>query len=296
MSKIDKLKEQHPELNVSIIDLLSKIDPSGTNKYVEFLIKQIKNSYDYDGDNTNLSLHIITEIVGYLNVETLNEFDRHCKAGRIIKNDISQYKKWTEMKESVRIANEVVKQKELEKQVIKLLDNNDYCVVIPLSYEASKIYGANTKWCTTQEQHWKNYIDVYKLIYIMDKVKNDKYAVSIKTKSKNKIQGWLSDDTEVSPLTLPISSEVITLIMNEINKDESIVEMEEYSKMNNKLPYPKKSITFDGWSSVQQLMDEYGLHIDTSDSNGFRYIGGVDLSDSNDNPHLRYTIRERNRG
>ena len=45
MSKIDKLKEQHPELNVSIIDLLSKIDPSDTNKYVEFLIKQIKNFY-----------------------------------------------------------------------------------------------------------------------------------------------------------------------------------------------------------------------------------------------------------
>ena len=291
MSKIDKLKEQHPELNVSIIDLLSKIDPSDTNKYVEFLIKQIKNSYDYDGDNTNLSLYIITEIVGDVNVETLNEFDRHCKANRIKKNDISQYKNWTEMKESVRITNESVKQKELETQVIKLLDNDEYCVVIPLSYEASKIYGANTKWCTTQEQHWKNYIRDYKLIYIMDKVKNDKYAVSIKTGDKSKIQGWLSDDKEVSPLTLPISSEVITLIMNEINKDESIVEMEEYSKMDNKIPYQKKSITFDGWSSVQQLIDEYGLHIDTSDSNGFRYIGGVDLSDSNRNPYLNYITR-----
>ena len=247
MSKIDKLKEQHPELNVSIIDLLSKIDPSDTNKYVEFLIKQIKNSYDYDGDNTNLSLYIMTEIVGDVNVETLNEFDRHCKVNRIKKNDISQYKNWTEMKESVRIANEVVKQKELEKQVIKLLDNDEYCVVIPLSYEASKIYGANTKWCTTQETHWKNYIRDYKLIYIMDKVMNDKYAVSIKTGDKSKIQGWLSDDKEVSPLTLPISSEVITLIINEINKDESIVEMEEYSKMDNKIPYQKKSITFDGW-------------------------------------------------
>ena len=291
MSKIDKLKEQHPELNVSIIDLLSKIDPSDTNKYVEFLIKQIKNSYDYDGDNTNLSLYIITEIVGDVNVETLNEFDRHCKANRIKKNDISQYKNWTEMKESVRITNESVKQKELETQVIKLLDNDEYCVVIPLSYEASKIYGANTKWCTTQEQHWKNYIRDYKLIYIMDKVKNDKYAVSIKTGDKSKIQGWLSDDKEVSPLTLPISSEVITLIINEINKDESIVEMEEYSKMDNKIPYQKKSITFDGWSSVQQLIDEYGLHIDTSDSNGFRYIGGVDLSDSNRNPYLNYITR-----
>ena len=291
MSKIDKLKEQHPELNVSIIDLLSKIDPSDTNKYVEFLIKQIKNSYDYDGDNTNLSLYIITEIVGDVNVETLNEFDRHCKVNRIKKNDISQYKNWTEMKESVRITNESVKQKELETQVIKLLDNDEYCVVIPLSYEASKIYGANTKWCTTQEQHWKNYIRDYKLIYIMDKVKNDKYAVSIKTGDKSKIQGWLSDDKEVSPLTLPISSEVITLIINEINKDESIVEMEEYSKMDNKIPYQKKSITFDGWSSVQQLIDEYGLHIDTSDSNGFRYIGGVDLSDSNRNPYLNYITR-----
>ena len=291
MSKIDKLKEQHPELNVSIIDLLSKIDPSDTNKYVEFLIKQIKNSYDYDGDNTNLSLYIITEIVGDVNVETLNEFDRHCKVNRIKKNDISQYKNWTEMKESVRITNESVKQKELETQVIKLLDNDEYCVVIPLSYEASKIYGANTKWCTTQETHWKNYIRDYKLIYIMDKVMNDKYAVSIKTGDKSKIQGWLSDDKEVSPLTLPISSEVITLIINEINKDESIVEMEEYSKMDNKIPYQKKSITFDGWSSVQQLIDEYGLHIDTSDSNGFRYIGGVDLSDSNRNPYLNYITR-----
>ena len=292
MSKIDKLKEQHPELNVSIIDLLSKIDPSDTNKYVEFLIKQIKNSYDYDGDNTNLSLYIMTEIVGDVNVETLNEFDRHCKVNRIKKNDISQYKNWTEMKESVRITNESVKQKELETQVIKLLDNDEYCVVIPLSYEASKIYGANTKWCTTQEQHWKNYIRDYKLIYIMDKVMNDKYAVSIKTGDKSKIQGWLSDDKEVSPLTLPISSEVITLIINEINKDESIVEMEEYPKVNKIITtHSKKSITFDGWSSVQQLIDEYGLYIGTSDSNSFRYIGGVDLSDSNRNPYLNYITR-----
>jgi hypothetical protein len=296
MSKIDKLKEQHPELNVSIIDLLSKIDPSDTNKYVEFLIKQIKNSYDYDGDNTNLSLYIITEIVGDVNVETLNEFDRHCKANRIKKNDISQYKNWTEMKESVRITNESVKQKELETQVIKLLDNDEYCVVIPLSYEASKIYGANTKWCTTQEQHWKNYIRDYKLIYIMDKVKNDKYAVSIKTGDKSKIQGWLSDDKEVSPLTLPISSEVITLIINEINKDESIVEMEEYPKVNKIITtHSKKSITFDGWSSVQQLIDEYGLYIGTSDStNTHHYIGGADLStDYQINSHGCSIIRTR---
>ena len=124
---------------------------------------------------------------------------------------------------------------------------------------------------------------------------NDKYAVSIKTGDKSKIQGWLSDDKEVSPLTLPISSEVITLIINEINKDESIVEMEEYPKVNKIITtHSKKSITFDGWSSVQQLIDEYGLHIDTSDSNGFRYIGGADLStDYQINSHGCSIIRTR---
>lgn len=131
----------------------------------------------------------------------------------------------------------------------------------------------------------------------MDKVKNDKYAVSIKTGDKSKIQGWLSDDKEVSPLTLPISSEVITLIINEINKDESIVEMEEYSKMDNKIPYPKKSVDVNDYSSsMQEMFNRYIRDLPLADSNGFSYIGGVDLSDPNRNPYLNYIIRQRNRG
>ena len=42
MSRIDKLKQQHPELNVTIIDLMAKVDPTGSYKYTEFLIKRIK--------------------------------------------------------------------------------------------------------------------------------------------------------------------------------------------------------------------------------------------------------------
>lgn len=280
MSKIDKLKEQHPELNVSIIDLLTKIDPSDTNKYIEFLIKQLKNSYGYDEGQEDVSLYLITEIVGVENVTTLNEFDIHCKASRVKKNDISQYKTWREMKQSVKIADEIVRQKELEKQVVKLMDNDEYCVLIPLSYEASKIYGANTKWCTTQEVHWKNYIQSYKLIYIIDKKINDKYAVSIAVNNKDKIQAWLSDDNEVHILNLPVSVEVINLIVKEINKNESIVGMEEYSKVNNIIPIPKKSDTYDVWSpSVQSLINQYIRGMDSdytyyrnnNDDNSFDY-------------------------
>lgn len=289
MSKIDKLKEQHPELNVSIIDLLTKIDPSDTNKYIEFLIKQLKNSYDYDEDITNLSLHLITEIVGVENVTTLNEFDIHCKSNRVKKNDISQYKTWSEMEKSVSIADEIVRQKELEKQVVKLMDNDEYCVLIPLSYEASKIYGANTKWCTTQEPHWNNYIINYKLVYIMDKVKNDKYAVSIKANDKDRIQAWLSDDKEVHILNLPVSVEVINLIVKEVNKDEPIIKMEEYSKVNNVITtHPKKSDTYNVWApSVQSLINEYIRNIDGN----HRYYHDNDNNITFDNDNNTFDYR-----
>jgi hypothetical protein len=44
MSRIDKLKEQHPELNISVIDLLSKVDPTDSYKYTEFLVKKLKSN------------------------------------------------------------------------------------------------------------------------------------------------------------------------------------------------------------------------------------------------------------
>jgi hypothetical protein len=126
---------------------------------------------------------------------------------------------------SVREAEEIQKQKEAEKQVVKLLDNDEYCVVVPLSYEASKIYGANTKWCTTQEKYWNDYIKNYKLIYIIDKVNNEKYAISRKKDDELKIQGWMSDDKEVNPMMLPLPSEIMTLVISEVKKKESVSDL-----------------------------------------------------------------------
>jgi hypothetical protein len=263
MSKIDKLKEQHPNLNVSIIDLLAKIDPSNTNKYLHFLINRLKEGYDYD-EGDDIGLYLITEILGPDRIELLNEFDIHCNANRIPKNDISQYKSWDEMSDSVKGAEEILKQKELEKQVIKLLDTDEYCVVIPLSHEASKIYGSNTKWCTTQESHWLNYIDKYKLIYIIDRINNDKYAVSIKQGDSSKIQGWLADDKEVSPLTLPISFDVINIIISEIKKDETIMDLEDYKKIHSKIGKSKSKTDVGNQyhDSISQLINQYIMGID----------------------------------
>jgi hypothetical protein len=267
MSRLDKLKQQHPEFNISIIDLMGMIDPTDTYKYTEFLIKQLKEWFD-GKTHEETQLIMGAELIGEDNVVSLNEFEIHCRAARIKKNDIGQHSGFRSIKDSVKDAEQIQKQKDTEKQVIKLLDNDEYCVVIPLSYDASRVYGSNTKWCTTQERYWNDYIDKYKLIYIIDRINNDKYAVSIKQGDSTKIQGWLSDDKEVSPLTLPISVDVINIIISEIKKDETIMDLEDYKKIHSKINESKSKIDVGNQhhDSISQMINQYITGIDT----GFR--------------------------
>jgi hypothetical protein len=223
MSRLDKLKEQHPELNVSVMDIIAKLDPTKTYKYTDFLIKKFKEFYsEYDDWAIGLGL----EMMGSENMESLNEFEIHAKANRITNPDISQYKDFNQINKAVEEADEKVKLKELEKQVIKLFDNDEWSVVIPLSYEASKTYGANTKWCTTQERYWDEYIISYKLIYIQNKKTNEKYAVSRHWENSKKIQAWMSNDDESNPMLLPLPSEVMSVIICEVNKTETVLELQ----------------------------------------------------------------------
>jgi hypothetical protein len=229
MSRLDRLKEQHPELNISVMDVIAKLDPTNTYKYTEFLVKKFKEFYgDYDDWVVGLGL----EMMGSENMGFLNEFEIHAKANRITNPDISQYGDFNQIEAAVKDANEKVKMKELEKQVIKLFDNDEWSVVIPLSYEASKIYGANTKWCTTQERYWEDYYKTYKLIYIQNKKTNEKYAVSRHWEDNKKVQAWMSNDDESSPMLLPLPLEVMSVVICEVNKTDTIFELQSKHGIN----------------------------------------------------------------
>lgn len=218
MSRLDKLKEQHPELNITIIDLIGMLDPTNTYKYSEFLIKKLKTWY---GD-ADIKYGIGIDLFGEENVETLNDFEIHCKAKRIEKNDISQHTDFRTLKIEVNKAKEIVRLKELEKQTKKLLEYGEWLVMIPLSYEAAKLYGANTKWCITEEKYWNNYVENYKIIYVINRSTDVKYAIS-RDKTDNKdLKAWLSDDSETSPLLLNIPQEIWSVVIPELQKEESI--------------------------------------------------------------------------
>lgn len=215
MSRLDDLKTQNKALDVSVIDILVHLDPSNSYKYTGFLIKILKNE---------LGNEDIKEVLGNIlfeekNLDYIKKFEKHCQANRIKNPDISKYKSLDEVIKEVKNADEIVRLKQSEKQIIKIHEDDNYLILIPLTYEASKTYGANTKWCVTQETYWKQYQWKWRLIYIIDKKGKKKYAISKKYDEPSKIQGWLENDSETNPMLFPIPEEYFTHIMKFLRMD-----------------------------------------------------------------------------
>jgi hypothetical protein len=79
------------------------------------------------------------------------------------------------LKEYKKLKSEREKKKELEikkTQVTRIYEDENVLVLRPLTYEASCIYGASTKWCTASKQsmeHFLNYSSTGGLYYIIFK-------------------------------------------------------------------------------------------------------------------------------
>lgn len=221
MSRLDKLKEQNPELNISIIDMFAKLDPTDSYKYVEFILKYLKTYY-IDDLEPEVTLNIAKRLFGSNNVETLHEFEKHCQANRISNKDISKYNCVSQMVVEIEKAEKILKEKELEKQVVKLYSDDQYQVLIPLTKESNRMYGANTKWCTTMESggYWEKYFKSHKIIIFIDKVRNKKFALS-KESNTNKIQVWDEKDKEVNVFECNLPSNVYEVIRNSFEKVET---------------------------------------------------------------------------
>lgn len=214
MSRLDELKKQHPNLNVSLIDIVKTIDPTSTYKYLPFLIKMLNINFDTSPEG------LVRALFEEKEVNIINKFEEHCKSNRIKNIDVSKYSTFEEMETEVSKADEIVKQKDAEKQVHKIYSDDNWTVLIPLSLEASQVYGANTKWCITQEKYWNEYMWMYKLIFILNKENNEKYAVSVKYDPKILVQGWPADDKEVSPMLMPIPEDIFSIVLKEVRRPQ----------------------------------------------------------------------------
>ena len=245
------LKEQHPWANVNYIDYLSFLDPSKTNKFLPFMVKELKRSIEERNERNRVDIKymvleiaqqfridetvlygkdydILTRIQGILDmfgsdkVNILRDFYEHLENNRIEKNDISQYKSFDEIREQVKIASFKLAQKELRGATHVVYEDENYLMIKPLTFLSSIKYGATTKWCTTMENNNHYFYDYSSngiLIYIFNKVNNVKVAAHIRLQEKdrydNPIKFYNEQDVETDSYVLGLPKNVMEKLMEE---------------------------------------------------------------------------------
>ena len=174
---LDKIGEEN-------FDRLTKIDPSKNNKYLDWICKQYlticsdpKNPY---GD---IEIWRLKKVI--------KDFDSRISKNIIKNKDIYYYKNVEELEDIIEKSpdkSKIEQEKHIKATEAKIiLDNDHYFIVEPLTWEASKIYGKGTKWCTASEVSNTSWIsDVInknaRIFYVRNKklnIDNPEYKIAI---------------------------------------------------------------------------------------------------------------------
>jgi hypothetical protein len=242
MSKIKNLKNDSENF-INVVDVLSLICPDGKSKYVETLIRIIKKTpklKEY-GDEVkkvicknfeveikklehfnNIQILLIYKFLTDFFVEKdLVDFKKFCELnerGLVQKNDLSSYNSFDEIADQLTIAEMKLMEKEMEKQVIKIHQDSEWIVIRPLTYESSKRYGSNTKWCTTHEKentYFKKYAGRGILLYMINKITGLKVAC-FRSIMDNEFSFWDQKDNRIDSLQSNLPNYIIDVIKKEI--------------------------------------------------------------------------------
>ena len=264
MSRIEELKKQNPKLSINLIDLISSILPKP--KYTELMINLIKRkseeyhdrreiigaleSYDVQINSdelSNLELLIFFKVfdsyIGTSDLSTMRKFIELNERNLIVNNNLSTYKSFDDLRLQISVSELKLIDKDIEKQVIKLYETPEWLVLKPLSWNASKKYGANTKWCTSSE-HEPEYFYKYAkrgiLIYAIDKVSGNKIAgyYQIANFEDRELSFWNIIDRRIDSMEANLPKEIMDIFRAEFNKEDKVsnwrlLTLEEQEKQEN---------------------------------------------------------------
>jgi len=236
MSRLDELKKQYPELNVTVLDFLQKMDPTNTYKYlpllckilgVSFNVKRYEGEEDYGSmtleiksrllrcglnldkiDEKEMQMHLFfIEFMNINHLETIGEFIQMMEKNQILNKDLTSYSGFTEIQNALSLSKIKLCEKELRTQVYKEFENEAWLVIRPLTFESSSKYGASTRWCTTSSsnkeyfaKYWSNGI----LLYVINKITGNKFAIYKELVRSSELSFWNSEDNRVDSMDLNI--------------------------------------------------------------------------------------------
>lgn len=239
MAKLSQIKKDFAELDFSFIDYLTYLDKSETNKFLPMLLKLIqaqleekKSKKDPEfverieretnrkitNNITIQSFHFFNEVFNNLfedvSGNVIKEFIDLYQKNYITGVDVNNIKSIAELSEIYKKAHAKYLQNYSKKEVIKIFDNDEWLLVRPLTYEASKVYGADTKWCTTSREssrHFYRYAYHGLLVYCINKNTGLKVAVHWE-KDATSPTFWNVLDFQIDSIMSDLPSEILKII------------------------------------------------------------------------------------
>jgi hypothetical protein len=253
MSKIDILKYQNQQLDMSFIDIIDLLMPK--SKYTEMVvnltkynpknamsngeyeetIKYINNIFGTPLDKlrqlSNHKVWVIQNLIGMVPYSlrednNLRKFIEYNERGLIDNKDLTSYKNIEDIVRQISIAEVRLLNKELIKQVHKMYEDDEWLVLRPLTRESSVKYGAGTKWCTAstnEEYQFYRYTRRGILIYTINKKTGQKVAAFKNTDPYNEpeLSFWNEIDTRIDSYEAELPEFIMKLIFNEFKTTSS---------------------------------------------------------------------------
>lgn len=234
MSRLTELKKQYPELNISVIDILRRMDPTDTYKYLPLLCKIFSEKFKHGRSRVELQETLVrqqsylesrgidfqnillkeaiamveyTSIFYEENFVVSKEFIGLSEKNLLENKDITSYSGLEDMRKAISLASIKELNKVLENEIHKEYEDEKWVCVRPLSFASSRKYGASTKWCTTYEKE-KQYFERYWrrgiLVYFINKETGYKFAGFKSLDDNEGVSFWNQADQRVDYLDLEI--------------------------------------------------------------------------------------------
>lgn len=248
MSLIKNLKDD-PKNQISVIEILEMIIPDKKSKYVDLLLRLMKTTPQLDEakseaiaeisrdfpfmDKSELSKYSPIQVLVIRTFMTeffdkdLKEFVEFCELnelGYVEKNDLSTYKSIKDIREEKAAADLKKMSKVLENETKRVYEDDEWLIIRPLSFNSSKKYGANTKWCTTMldnQSYFTKYAGEGVLIYTINKKSGYKVA-SYRSLSSDEFSFWDEKDNKIDIFNAPIPNNILMTIREESKNEKAV--------------------------------------------------------------------------
>jgi len=202
--RLEDIKAKYPSPSWDNIDLIASKDPSGNNKYLDWMTKHLyPRTIKWFKDNASTSRGWYTwsieevpdtsvdprwsdidslrrNLANSVNIESLLKMADdveyfHKNPSKYEKKDINQYDSLKELEDATNEAKLKLSRKEQkETGVDKVFEDEDFLILMPKTHKASCRYGSNTRWCVTMRGYsgyYENYFTQGPIFFLIDKRK-----------------------------------------------------------------------------------------------------------------------------